>query len=406
MNNIENLHIKELTIDNYKSLKKSKIELQNGLNIIIGKNGAGKSNLLEFINNYASRDINYLTIGPYLRKIPFSNFSVDYGYFLDNQAHTFSYSVERQKTDSTNKEIDFEYKFTFSKNIDNTIVIPSMEIIGFGKGAILDIKVDSELRSEFGNITFMNRINIHYEVPKDVYCISQPGNFTIDGTRILFNPFDETSFTFIGKFEIQLYSLFSKSQYISSSKEEESQLKKDLLTTLDAYLLETGINDYLTTLTPINQIRVNSNINIFFRDDSIIVENLFIEFLIGNDWLPWSYLSDGTKRLFYLISECISIESGIILVEEPELGIHPHQLFKVMDFLKEQAISKQIIITTHSPTVLDVLTENELSRIIIAEYNKGTKFSKLSEAQITKAKRYMNEVGELSYYWLNSDLEK
>ena len=128
--------------------------------------------------------------------------------------------------------------------------------------------------------------------------------------------------------------------------------------------------------------------------------------MIGNDWLPWSYLSDGTKRLFYIITECISIENGIILVEEPELGIHPHQLFKLMDFLKEQSRTKQVIITTHSPMVLDILNENELDRITIAEYDKETKFLKLNEEQISKAKEYINEVGELSYYWLHSDLEK
>ncbi len=122
--------------------------------------------------------------------------------------------------------------------------------------------------------------------------------------------------------------------------------------------------------------------------------------------MPWSYLSDGTKRLFYLVSECLTVDEGIILVEEPELGIHPHQLLKVLDFLKEQSRTKQVIISTHSPLALDVLKEDELDRIIIATYEKGTRFYHLTEEEKIKAKKYMNEVGELSYYWLHSNLEK
>jgi len=62
------------------------------------------------------------------------------------------------------------------------------------------------------------------------------------------------------------------------------------------------------------------------------------------------------------------------------------KLYKILDFLKEQSKSKQIIISTHSPLALDVLNEKELDRIIIAEYDNGTKFRHLTKAEISKAK--------------------
>ena len=132
-----------------------------------------------------------------------------------------------------------------------------------------------------------------------------------------------------------------------------------------------------------------------------MVENIIIEFKINNSWVPWSYLSDGTKRLFYIITECISVEEDIVLIEEPELGIHPHQLFSLMNFIKEQARTKQIIITTHSPMVLDILPPDELNKIAIVSLagNKSV-FNKLSSEQMETAKQYMAEVGDLSYYWL------
>ena len=123
--------------------------------------------------------------------------------------------------------------------------------------------------------------------------------------------------------------------------------------------------------------------------------------------MPWSQLSDGTKRLFYLITEITNWTGGLILVEEPELGIHPRQFHLLMQFLKEEAEEKQIIMSTHSPQALNFLEESELLHILITYYDqkKGTLIKHLSTSQISKAKKYMKEVGFLSDYWMLSDLE-
>ena len=96
-----------------------------------------------------------------------------------------------------------------------------------------------------------------------------------------------------------------------------------------------------------------------------------------------------------------------ILLEEPELGIHPHQLHQLMQFIKEQSREKQIILTTHSPQVLDVLGPDELDRVIIchSDPKNGTQLSHLTEKEIAKAKKYMKEEAFLSDYWRFSDLE-
>ena len=78
-----------------------------------------------------------------------------------------------------------------------------------------------------------------------------------------------------------------------------------------------------------------------------------------------------------------------------------------MQFIKEQSIFKQIIISTHSPIVLDILSPDELDAITIAKItDDGTAFKKLTKEQQGKAIDYIENVGELSYYWLHSDLEK
>ena len=91
-------------------------------------------------------------------------------------------------------------------------------------------------------------------------------------------------------------------------------------------------------------------------------------------------------------------------MEEPELGVHPHQLTLLMNFLKAQSLEKQIIISTHSPQVLNCLKEDELDRIIVARHEGklGTKMYHLSEEEKGYAAEYMQNQAFLSDYWLQS----
>jgi len=186
------------------------------------------------------------------------------------------------------------------------------------------------------------------------------------------------------------------------------------------------IKNLLVRFSPIEDIRFNKNINIFLDEDAegYTVNNLFIEFKIQGSWHPFENLSDGTKRLFYIISEIgfpgklhfsgagfgfnDSESKRIVLIEEPELGVHPHQLMLLMEFLKIESQKKQIIVTSHSPIILDILEEEELNRIIIAfsdNKKEGTKLRHLSKPEKAKAKLYL-ENDYLSDYWKYSDLEK
>ncbi|MBN8571206.1 MAG: ATP-binding protein, partial [Ignavibacteria bacterium] len=168
------------------------------------------------------------------------------------------------------------------------------------------------------------------------------------------------------------------------------------------------LNLNLKRFTCIDEVRLNKNVYLTINKDNIILNNLLLEFKIFGDWVPWDYLSDGSKRLFYMFSQVLSNDTmWYILVEEPELGLHPDQVNKIMIFLKEQAKERQVIISTHSPQILNILNEDELNRIIISELTeKGTEFHHLSFEKIKKAKSYMKNNGvALSDYWIYGSME-
>ena len=85
--------------------------------------------------------------------------------------------------------------------------------------------------------------------------------------------------------------------------------------------------------------------------------NAFFKYETGNGInLPLSKLGSGYEMFFALIySYFLSKENKkdlIILIDEPELHLHPSLQKIFLDFLIDISKNSQIIITTHSPLLL------------------------------------------------------
>ena len=203
-------------------------------------------------------------------------------------------------------------------------------------------------------------------------------------------------------------------------------IKKMVEQVVDAQLAQ--LIPYLSIYSPVQSVRRFESWQVYVNQvqEEILLKGLVLEFMVNNQWLPFTALSDGTKRLFYIISEMVvasffhvdvtsegvEVNSGhwdnIIFLEEPELGIHPDQLQKLLSLIREVSQKHQVIMTTHSPQVLDMLRKNELDRITICELDplKGTQFRKLSAATKAKARADMRDDSYLSDFWRFSTLER
>jgi len=265
---------------------------------------------------------------------------------------------------------------------------------------------------------------IKHGLPKYYYFVDSPFSFKIDKDGF---PYEIASFLFDSDTPYFIKNLMVSFVFSGLSlKSKNIDLKTVRKSVLENLNCLDKIRSLLTMYSPIEDIRFNKNFNIFIEKETkeFTVNNLFIEFKIQGSWHPFGNLSDGTKRLFYIISEVgfpgklRSSQNSFgmnkeetkrtILIEEPELGVHPHQLMSLMNFLKEESRNKQIIVTSHSPIALDVLDENELDRIIIAyseNRKEGTKLRHLENEEKEKAIAYLEE-DYLSDYWKYSDLEK
>jgi predicted ATPase len=72
--------------------------------------------------------------------------------------------------------------------------------------------------------------------------------------------------------------------------------------------------------------------------------------------LPMAALSDGSLRWAQTIAACFA-DASLLVLDEPELGLHPDLIGSLADLLAETRLSKQVLVFTHSKDLLDLLED-------------------------------------------------
>lgn len=83
--------------------------------------------------------------------------------------------------------------------------------------------------------------------------------------------------------------------------------------------------------------------------------------------IPATRLSDGTLRFVALLAELLAPSPPKLLcIEEPELGLHPDAVSLLAEVLVEASHRMQLVVTTHSEALVSALT-NQPSAIVACE---------------------------------------
>ncbi len=365
---MSNFHIKRAKLDGYRNIRGTEAVFCDGLNIIIGPNGCGKSNFLWFLSIATYGDLNEEYHAEMTYEL--SDFSKDVNVIQQNIENI------RNPDRGRNAFITHSDFYINGVLIKDTLLNKAIHYI------------DGTYRILLLNYNIPFKIECFSE-PEDISAVFTGRNQYLDSKNIILN---------------NIFTAYHFNKAHDSSR--------------TAFIFDSNFIDFSDTLkkqvaeyTPVKDIRVKNRI-IDINEDyakTIKYHSLLYEFQTEDGrYYTWNELSDGTRRIVWLILNILTTNRDVILIEEPELGIHPHQLARLMDFIKEQSAHKQFIITTHSPEVLDILDENELDRIKIARYDaerKTTLIEPLSERKIASIQKYFKEEGLLSSYWSNIGLE-
>ncbi len=383
-------YLQKARVKDYRSVRDAEVEFKPGLNIIIGANGSGKTNFLRAIENslQSTSEIqgkansefelggrNQLKITYHKRKPQLDNrFAFNPAITLEAELTLGSHTVREE---------------SLSLAFEKLVIGKRWGIISINQGIfaqdplLLDVSLDASV--EANGAGFAGGETTHFVE------------------------------SFISSFTEEIYekTQFAKQPFAFTL----SFVKEIVLKHCDRYI--TTLNEKLPVYTKIQRVRLNNTIQFYFNEiqNEVLIRNLNFEYNSNGAWLPFKLLSDGTRRMICVISALIAPESfydeklpkdKIFLLEEPELGIHPHQLHLLLNLIREVSDKHQVIMTTHSPQVLDMLKTDELDRILICELKdpkKGTQFRRLTAEQQEHARRYMREVGFLSDYWRLEDLD-
>ena len=94
--------------------------------------------------------------------------------------------------------------------------------------------------------------------------------------------------------------------------------------------------------------------------------------------MPATRLSDGTLRYLSLLALlCDPTPPPLIVIEEPELGLHPDVLPTLARLLVEASARTQLVVTTHAPALVDALSETPESVLVCERGPQGTRIERL-----------------------------
>lgn len=371
------MRIKEIKIVN-KAFKNLDISLENNTSRVmafIGNNGSGKSNLLEAI----SAIFNHL----YDKKekdIPF-NFSLTYiiGSSEDIVKITKKGSSVTTEINSQSKSDPYNY---LPKQI---VAIYSGEEDRLWREYYEPIykdfisKINKGSQEEFPKMLYLNKFYWHISLlclllnsfnnPEDKFCEEILGINSVHSVKFQFD-----------KKNYQGYPSNNVLQFISTIDAKEEY-------TLDE--LQKMIKNY-----DINEVFKYLYIA-FTRKDKKILENITIEY---NDDLNIEDFSEGEKKMILIKAalEFAGQEDSLFILDEPDAHIHLSNKIQIRNVLEEYQQNRQIIITTHSPTLTKAIPKEG---IYCLEKGKVKQFKDIVE--VTKYLANQGDIYKLLFSKLN-----
>jgi len=116
--------------------------------------------------------------------------------------------------------------------------------------------------------------------------------------------------------------------------------------------------------------------------------------LVSGQLVPASFVSDGV--LYYLAFAALEHLSpvSVVLVEEPENGLHPARIADVMRVLRRVSERVQVIMATHSPFVINELQGDEVT-VVTRPDGRGTRVRRLCDTPNFEERSKVYALGEL-----------
>jgi predicted ATPase len=340
------MFLKNISMTNVLSFgdKTTQIEL-NPLNILIGHNGSGKSNLIECIGLLQAAPTNLATA--ILKGGGISD------WLWKGRSINTNGSIEIIATyPQENKDLLYRIGFT-DVGLHFEVIDERIE----DKYP----RIGQELRDSY----FLNLHGHAFLTSKNNEDGAFPASQFSPSSSILSqikDPIDHPEITWLGESfrKIYIYQDWSFGRNSPYHLPQKANVPTDFLT---ENLENLGIILNNLKQFPSTRNSILNNLKLLYPsadDYGVIIQGNYVQIVIHeeNFVIPANRLSDGTLRFLCLLAIlCHPSPPPLICIEEPELGLHPDMMPVIADLLRDAATRTQLIVTTHSDLLVEEFTD-------------------------------------------------
>ncbi len=362
------MRLSKIKLSGYKSYSSKYADTirLGDLNILIGANGAGKSNFISFLEMIA-----YIASGGLDKFVAKNGFSGSLMHF--GESGTEKIRGELEFIDDDKKD---NYSFTLSASVGGKLYFEREAATYQSGNSVVPYK------REFGVSTAESGLIEFAESDITVGIILK----MLKSCRIFH--FNDTSINSAMRSQAYLY--------------DNSYLRADA-GNIAAFLYRIRSEKKAYYDRIINVIR-----EVFPRFDDFVLEPTSLNNSDNYVLLNWKengsdvvfgphMLSDGTIRFVALVTLLLQPENmlpGVIILDEPEMGLHPFAIKILADLIYQVSDKVQIIVATQS---VELLNHFDCDDILITEYDERLKSSLIRRLDKEKLRAWLEEytIGEL-----------
>jgi predicted ATPase len=342
-------HVPALRLAGYKSIEQIDLDLRP-FNILIGANGAGKSNLLSwfrFLNSITTERLQLhvadageadAVLHHGVRRT--QRLTCDVRFSSDDGSNT--YALGLQSTATGKLMFEYERLLYSKKGRENPLVVDmgaghleSNLVRTLRSGGGTDGKTAKFIKWNLDRFRYY-----HFHDTSKTAPIKQPSY--LDGERFLTHD--------AGNLAAFLYRISQVSLAALEAIEETIRMVAPFF---DRFVLEPSAT--------------STTVKLRWRERG--AESIFGP----------HQLSDGTLRFMCLATLLLQpndeafLPPRLIVLDEPELGLHPYAISVLGGLLRQATSWSQVLVATQSPLLLDAVVEEpaQIEDVLVAEHEKG-----------------------------------
>ncbi len=366
-------HIEHFSIRGFKSIRKLENFELKPLNILIGANGVGKSNLLSLFKMLSALSQRRLQL------------------FVKNEGGPDALLFGGRKlTSKLEVALSFEnnryrYEFSLEPTADSVAFSGEKLLTAFGSLVSADGSSESDMFDDIFNI-----VEYLSDIDQDMFH-AHPAEFAsyVDSASyaesVSYAEFASYVLSHMEHWRVFHFQDMSDTAHVRN----QSEVRDNLRLRPDAGNLAPFLR-HLREHHPDHYRRIRDVIRLsapFFKD-FVYRKNQNLGDSMDLEWEAWGdpdtafgprQLSDGTLRficLATLLNQPENLRPNLILIDEPELGLHPFALTLLAEMIQQAAGLQQVIISTQSAELVSHFEPEDI--VVVDRKNKESVFRRLN----------------------------